>query len=354
MGLEDGASGIRKGEEIDAKNLEAFLKAEVPDLDGDMTLFQFPGGHSNLTYLIRMGDREMVLQRPPIGAQVASAHDMGREYRVLKALSPVFSQAPAPVAYTEDRSIIGCPFLVMERLKGVVIRKEIPEALSLSADDMKTLCRNIVRTQYKLHDIDYIGIGLETLGKPQGYMKRQVEGWSNRYRKALTPDVPEGKDIMDWLDGAVPDDSEKPGIVHGDFKLDNLVLNGQVPTEITGILDWEMATIGDPLADLAYTLIFWPEEAKPYSDTTLPSMPGCLIKAVCREELVSVYEELAGRSVGNLDFYYGFNFFRLAVIIQQIYYRYYKGLTKDARFAGFVFGVNLLMEEAAKIMKRAG
>ena len=351
MTAKDEAGDIRKGEELPTENLESYIKANIEGIKGPMEIRQFPGGHSNLTYLIKFNEREMVMRRPPFGTKVKSAHNMGREYKVLSALSPVFPYAPRPLLHTEDNSIIGCPFFLMERLNGIVIRGEIPENVDLSGDRAKKLCLNMIKTQYELHSIDYKKIGLKDFGKPQGYMKRQIEGWNRRYEGSKTPDAPDCDQMMNWLADHVPMDSDRPGIVHGDYKFDNILLDIKNPINLAGILDWEMATIGDPIADFAYTVMSWPPRDSQEADATT-TMPLMLKNAVCREELVDLYESLSGRRIDKLSFYIGFNLFRLGVIIQQIYYRYYHGITKDERFGAFKFMVKNLMESAAIVIEK--
>jgi len=348
----DKAGEIKTGEGLQKDALEAFIKENIPDLQGSIEIKQFPGGHSNLTYLLTFGDREMVMRRPPFGSKVKSAHDMGREYRVLNALAPVFPYAPKPLLYTEDTSVIGCPFFIMERLTGIILRGEIPKNMPLSEDQAKTLCRNVIKAQYELHSIDYKKIGLENFGRPKGYIKRQVEGWSKRYEGSKTPDAPDCDNITKWLANHMPPDSDRPGVIHGDYKFDNILLDADNPTKIIGIFDWEMATIGDPIADLTYTLIFWPERDDT-STAALGSMPPILSQAASREDLIGLYEELSGCRIENLSFYYSFNLFRLGVILQQIYYRHYQGITKDQRFGAFKMAVQMLMEGAHKIIDRS-
>lgn len=351
MRPKDEAGEIRKGEELPVEALERCLIDNIAGLSGPMKIKQFPGGHSNLTYLLSFGVREMVMRRPPFGSNVKSAHDMGREYQVLHALSPVFACAPKPLFHTEDASIIGCPFFVMEKLKGVVIRGTIPEGITLNPDQAKALCKNLIKTQCELHMTDYQGIGLGDFGKPRGYMQRQVDGWRKRYEGSKTPDAPDCDDIMAWFSGHLPPECDRPGIVHGDYKFDNVLVDENDPTTVVGILDWEMATIGDPIADLAYTLMSWPEKNDP-DTAAFASFPTVLREAVCREELVEYYEQLAGRRIENLSFYISFNLFRLGVILQQIYYRYYHGITGDQRFGAFKTMVAFLMQAAKTTIQK--
>jgi aminoglycoside phosphotransferase (APT) family kinase protein len=351
MDYTDKATGIRPGEELHTGRLEAFLKGNVSGLQGPLSVQQFPSGHSNLTYLIRMGDREMVLRRPPFGTKAKTAHDMGREHRILKALKPVFSYVPEPLAYTEDPSVMGCPFYVMERIDGIILRKEMPKGLNLSPDKVRRLFQRHVEVHFELHSLDYKKIGLENFGKPRGYVKRQVNGWSKRYRNARTPDAPDFEKVMTWLAENMPRDSSFTGIIHNDFKFDNLVLAPNDPLSIIGILDWEMATVGDPIMDLGCTLGYWVEKNDPPQLQLMRTLPTHVEGAMTRKEVVACYEKVSGRTIENMDFYYCFGLFRLAGIAQQIYYRFYHGQTKDERFKMFIFVVQLLAKAAEKAMK---
>ncbi|MCP4757649.1 MAG: phosphotransferase family protein [Proteobacteria bacterium] len=351
---DDAANDIRKGEELDAAGLEEFLRDSIDGLEGSLTIKQFPGGHSNLTYSLSFGDREMVLRRPPIGSKVKAAHDMKREYTVLKALDRVFPYTPRPLAFTEDTSIVGSPFYVMERLQGYILRRSLPKGVTLSAAQARELCRSMMKVLAQLHSLDYRKIGLEDFGKPEGYVERQVKGWMDRYRDARTPDVPDGEDVMAWLEANRPPDAEKPSIVHGDWKPDNIVLDTDDPTQVVGVLDWEMATIGDPFMDAAFTMIFFNEEADLKAVGISASLPAILRESVSREEMLRYYQEFSGRSIENPDYYYVFNMFRLAGLLQQIYYRFYHGITKDPRFQVFQMSCQLLIGSAQQLIARSG
>ncbi|RLC11772.1 MAG: phosphotransferase family protein [Deltaproteobacteria bacterium] len=350
MDYTDKAVDIRPGEDLDAARLESFLKDTIPGLDGLLAIRQFPGGHSNLTYLLTIGEEEMVLRRPPFGTKAKSAHDMGREYKILSALQPVFPYVPRPLAYTEDESVMGCPFYVMERISGIILRKDIPEGLKLNPPQVRRLFEQMLEMQFKLHSLDYKKIGLGDFGKPEGYAERQVTGWSRRYRNARTPDAPGFEAVMEWLAARTPPDSDSPGIIHNDFKFDNLVLDKNDPLKIIGVLDWEMATIGDPLMDLGNTLGYWVEKNDPPEAQIMCSMPTNVEGAMTRKEVAAYYGKLSGRAIEHFDFYYCFGLFRLAVIAQQIYYRYYHGQTKDKRFKGLIFIVQLLEKTAAGVI----
>jgi len=339
---------VREGEELDLKAVEAFLKDSIPGLTGDLVVEQFPSGYSNLTYLIRVGGTELVLRRPPFGRKAKSAHDMGREYRILSALKDVFPYSPRPLVYTEDPSVMGCPFYVMERIKGIILRKNPPKGLSFSPDEMRRLCENLLDVHLELHSVDYKAIGLEGFGKPEGYVRRQVEGWSERFRAAWTPDAPSFDPVMQWLHDTMPDDSKRPALIHNDYKFDNVVLNPEDPLQIIGVLDWEMATIGDPLMDLGSSLAYWVQADDPEDFQAARMMPTNLPGALTRRELVDRYASRAGITIDNFDFYLCYGLFRLAVIAQQIYYRYYHGQTKDERFKVLIFAIHILEKAAMR------
>jgi aminoglycoside phosphotransferase (APT) family kinase protein len=350
MDHNDRPAAVRDGEQFDLHGVEAFLKDRIPGLTGPATVRQFPGGASNLTYLLCFGDRKLVLRRPPFGTKAATAHDMGREVKVLTALSDHFPYAPRPVAYTTDEGIIGCPFYVMEPIEGIILRKDMPAGLFASASQVRGLFERFVEVMQELHALDYQKIGLADLGKPEGYVKRQVMGWSKRYRAARTPDVPDFEEAMAWLEAKMPPESERPAIIHNDFKLDNVVLDPANPTRIIGILDWEMSTIGDPLMDLGSTLGYWVQSDDPPERHLMRMMPTHLEGALTRRQFVTLYGRLSGTTMARFDFYHCFGLFRLAGIIQQIYYRFHHGQTKDERFRGFAAGVQILERAARGVM----
>lgn len=346
----DETREVRSGEELDLGKLRTFLreKLDLPDLD-QLTLRQFPGGYSNLTYLIRCGDRELVLRRPPFGSKVKSAHDMGREFRILSALSPVYPRAPKPLVFCDDESVLGAKFYVMERIKGLILRRVLPPGLDLHEARMRALCDGFLDTLAELHAIDYEAAGLGELGRPEGYVERQVTGWAKRYRDAQTDDVPAIERVTAWLAAHTPP-SPPPTLLHNDYKFDNLVLDPDEPTRIIGILDWEMATIGDPLMDLGTSLSYWVEAGDPvefhsaaFGPTTRPGCPT-------RRELAEMYAARTGRDVSRILFYYCFGLWKNAVVVQQIYYRFKQGLTKDPRFAMLGAMANMLSEHAVRCL----
>jgi len=343
----------RQGEVLDAVKVGAFLKDMIPDLEGAIAIRQFPSGHSNLTYLVTFGSRELVLRRPPIGTKAKTAHDMNREYRILSALESVYPYCPRPLVYTEDPDIMGCSFYVMERIKGIILRRDIPDSLNLSPNDFTRLCENLFKVLHELHSVDYHAIGLGDFGKPKGYVERQVLGWNKRFRAARTPDVPDCEVVMAWLEEKMPADTDKPCLIHNDFKFDNVVLDPEDPLNIVGVLDWEMATLGDPLMDLGGSLAYWIESGDPDEIQLARMSPTNGDGALTRREVAAYYEKLSGRTMRHYDFYRCFGIFRLAVIVQQIYYRFYHGQTQDQRFQKFGFMVAILEGVTRGIIERS-
>ena len=329
----DGSSPVRRGEELPIEALFDYLSTHLPELSGPPIVEQFPAGFSNLTYLLRFADRELVLRRPPIGAKIKTAHDMSREYRILSHLYPVYKKVPRPLLFCEDEAILGAPFYVMERVKGIILRAKPPAEMDLSPDVMRALSETFIDNLAEIHEIDYEAAGLGELGSPQGYVKRQVEGWTKRYYNARTDDVPAIERLADWLQQNLPADSVKAALIHNDYKYDNLVLAGDDLGRVAAVLDWEMATIGDPLMDFGTSLGYWveaqdPEEWQRYG-FGLTALPGSLT----RTEMLDHYARRAGRVIGEPVFYFAYGLLKIAVIVQQIYFRYQKGLTRDPRFA---------------------
>lgn len=329
----DTSRPVRTGEEFDAQKLFAYLFAEIPDVDGPLTVEQFPSGFSNLTYLIRMGDRELVLRRPPVGAKIKSAHDMGREFKILSHLHPVYGKVPRPLLFCQDESVLGVPFYVMERVRGVILRAQLPKGVELTADTMRPLCESFVHNLVEIHDVDYAAAGLSDLGLAKGYVKRQVDGWTRRYYNSRTDDVPEIDHLASWLANNLQADSGAGALIHNDYKYDNLVLSPDNIAEVIAVLDWEMATIGDPLMDFGTTLGYWvdtdDDDSWKQFAFGITSLPG----SFSRSDLIQRYSHLSGRDVSNVVFYYAYGLLKIAVIVQQIYFRFRQGLTQDPRFA---------------------
>jgi aminoglycoside phosphotransferase (APT) family kinase protein len=347
---EDDTRDVRKGEELDGARLQAFLSAKLGAL-GPVTVKQFPGGHSNLTYLVRCAGKEYVLRRPPFGTKVKTAHDMGREFRVLSQLAPVYPRAPRPVLFCEDESVLGAKFYLMERIPGVILRRELPAGLEIKPAVAKRLCESFVDVLCELHALDVKAIGLGDFGQPEGYVARQVGGWAKRYKDAQTDDIPEVEQVGKWLGTHLPV-SGPPTLIHNDYKFDNLVLDPGDLSKIVGILDWEMATLGDPLMDLGTALCYWVDATDPdllqlfaFGPTALPGM-------LTRRQVAERYGAATGRDLSHIGFYYCFGLFKTAVVAQQIYARYKQGLTHDERFAMFIEAVRVLARQAAAAIDR--
>lgn len=349
--LADRAGTVRSGEELNTARLEAYLLAKLPGTRGPLRVEQFPGGYSNLTYLLHLGRQELVLQRPPFGNRVRTANDMAREHRVLSALAPVYPPAPRPLLYCDDESVLGAPFHVMERRQGLILHHETRLRVELPPATSRRLSEALIDNLAALHRLDFASAGLGDLGRPAGYVRRQVEGWSESYRRARTHHWPLLEATAAELAATIPA-SAGAALVHNDYKLDNLVLDPADPTHIVAVLDWEMCTIGDPLMDLGTTLAYWldPGEESPLVAAGLlaPAFSGSLT----RRQLAERYAAATGVGLGDLLFYYRFGLLKIAVLAQQIYARYARGHTRDSRFARRDRVVGLLAEAAVAAAER--
>jgi len=364
-GLRDTAP-IRAGEELDAATLEAYLRERLtdvlPDLilsDAPIAIEQFPGGHSNLTYLIRLGDREFVLRRPPFGPVAPTAHDMPREYRLLAAIHPVFNLAPQPYLLCEDTSIIGVPFYLMERRRGLVIRRSMPREIEDTLPLRRQISEAMVDTLAALHRVDIYSSSLVNIGKPVGFVTRQVRGWADRWQRSKTSDVPELEGVAQWLADRIPPEPDpergNPAtLVHNDFKLDNVMVDAHEPSRIIAILDWEMCTVGDPLIDLGIALCYWAQKGDPEARRESISPVTTEAGWITRDELAARYAEQTGRDVSGIAFYEVFALFKVAVVLQQIYYRYVNGQTHDERFKEFDRRVAGLARAAWELAEQSG
>lgn len=324
---------VRKGEELDEGNLKSFLKAAelIEDEASELDITQFSTGFSNLTYLLQIEGKKYVLRRPPFGA-VKRGHDMGREYKVLSNLKTAFGKIPAAFAFSEDETIIGAPFYLMEMMEGVILSTKEAFGRKIAPEGYRKIAHHWMDTFVALHKVDYQAAGLGELGKPEGYVERQVTNWGKQYLAAATMEIPEAKSVMKWMEENQPKQYDFR-LIHNDYKYDNVVFRDDSWEELIAVLDWEMCTIGDPLMDLGTSVAYWFMSSDHEmiikgwpSPTVLPGNPG-------REELLSQYEKRSGRTVNHPVFYYVYGLFKIAVIVQQIYYRYSKGLTTDERFA---------------------
>lgn len=342
-------AAIRFGEELAVERLAQYLQRELGDGVAAVSVEQFPSGHSNLTYLVRAGEREWVLRRPPFGNVVASAHDMGREFRMLSRLHAVYPPAPRPDLYCEDESILGAPFYLMERRRGVILRKSLPPGITIDADLARRMSSALIDNLAALHAIDVHAAGLADMGKPDGYVQRQVGGWIKRYAGAKTSEVPAMEQLAQWLSQNQPPESGV-AVVHNDYKYDNVMLDPSDLTRIIAVLDWEMATIGDPLMDLGTSLAYWVEADDPATLRQSAFGPTALPGSLTRREVIERYQQQTGRTVSRPEFYYCFGLFKLAVIVQQIYARFVRGNTSDPRFAHLNQLVVLLSEQADRTL----
>jgi len=344
--------GVREGEGFDLDAVGQCLRERVEGLpEGELEVRQFPSGASNLTYLLRIGDWEGVLRRPPLGPVPPKAHDMGRESCILAKLHEAYPLAPGPYFFCEDEAVIGAPFYVMERREGVVVDDEFPEGVEPTEELCRGISRTVADTLVELHAVDPWGAGLGDLGRPEGFLERQVEGWIGRFEKAKTGEIDGVEPLTGWLAEDIPE-SLQPTIIHNDFKLNNLILAPNDLTEVRAVLDWEMATIGDPLFDLAVSLSYWtepgdPEELKEVMPT-VTSTPGFMT----RREFMDHYADKSGRDLSEMHWYMVFGYFKLAAILQQIYARWRKGQTTDERFADFDRRVRTLILHANDLAER--
>ena len=350
---------VRHGEQLDWVRLEQWLRDRLPacevpglDLSERMHVEQFPGGHSNLTYLIRFGDVDLVVRRPPFGNVPPAAHDVVREYRWLSAVHPVFPLAPRAYLLCEDLDVIGSAFYAMERRRGIVVRGDEPPSIKDNPSMRHRVGTAVVDTLASLHRIEIEKAGLAHLGKPSGFVGRQVRGWTERWERFKTSELPEMESVASWLRERLPPDPERPGVVHGDFKLDNLLLDANSPDRLVAVLDWELSALGEPLVDLGMLLAYWVPSAPPEHRDALspvtdrPGWPN-------RDELIDRYAEQSGRSLETLPYFEVFAFFKIAAVVQQIYYRYVHGHATDERFASFGDRVTYLGRSAARRIERA-
>lgn len=340
----DTANPIRPGEELSLGTLQAYITDNMSGFGQIMAIRQFPGGYSNLTYLLVTAEQDYVLRRPPVGAKdIKGGHDMIREFRVLSMLKAAgYGKIPKPVVFCADESVMGYPFYVMERVPGVILRAQMASELDLSVETMCQLSESLVDALVELHALDIVATGLAELGKPEGYVRRQVEGWHKRYQQAQTDEVPAMDQLARYLTDNLPIENP-PTLLHNDFKYDNLVLNAGNLTQIEAVLDWEMCTVGDPLMDVGTALSYWGEadDRRFLKSFNISHLPGNLT----RQGFAHRYAERSGRDVSNLLYYYVFGLFKNSVVMQQIYGRYKKGLTTDPRFAGLLAGVQSLSQK---------
>jgi aminoglycoside phosphotransferase (APT) family kinase protein len=330
---------------VNWETIEQYIRSQISGLpDEPMQVRPFSAGYSNLTYQIAIGDWQAVFRRPPFGHIPPKAHDMKREFTILEKLHPVFPLAPKPYLYCEDLSISDKHFYVMEKKEGLVLDDALPSEHKGDTAYARTVSETAVGTLALLHSIDYVEAGLADIGRPDGYLERQVHGWIKRYAQAKTEEISEVADIERWLLDHLPS-SPAPTIVHNDFKLNNMMLSPDNPKQAVAVFDWEMCTIGDPLTDLGCSLAYWTEPGE--AETGLTSVtihPGFLT----RREFANLYAAKSGRDLSTIDYHLTFAFYKIAVVLQQLYYRWKKGETNDDRFASLDIGIYNLMHQAQR------
>jgi aminoglycoside phosphotransferase (APT) family kinase protein len=347
----DRPGRVRSGEELDLEPLARYLREHLGLSEkASLTIEQFPSGHSNLTYLVHADGRDYVLRRPPFGSKVKSAHDMGREFRVLSKLHAAYALAPEPLLFCGDESVIGAKFYVMQRVHGIILRRDLPPGLELGAERVRSLHQNLIDNLVRLHAVDYQAAGLGDVGRPEGYVERQVKGWTQRYYGSQTDELASVERLATWLAGNMPKESGA-ALIHNDYKLDNVVLHPADPTRIIGVLDWEMSTLGDPMMDLGTSLSYWVEAGDSDEFQLVRWGPTSVPGSMTRRELCERYGQQSGREVSNILYYYVYGLFKTAVVLQQIYYRFKHGFTSDQRFAPLIEGVRVLAERGVQAIE---
>lgn len=336
---------VRTDEQLDTVRLGTYLRDRLQGATQSLSIRQFGGGAANLTYLLDYGTHQYVLRRPPLGPVAPTAHDMTREYRVLSVLHQAFPFAPAAYLFCEDNTVIGAPFFIMERRQGLVVRRTLPPEFASIDDAPRHMSLALVDALADFHTVDYESLGLGTLGKPDGFIERQIEGWYGRWNKAKTDDLADMDTVYQWLKSHLPPASV-PTLVHNDYKLDNVMLASDDPGKVVAIFDWDMCTLGEPLADLGTLLTYWTEPADPPYIQMTSMMPVGDSRFPSRAELVQRYAQRSGRDVSHIRFYYALGIFRLVVICAQIFIRYKRGQTQDQRFEGFEMMIPLLAKAA--------
>jgi aminoglycoside phosphotransferase (APT) family kinase protein len=348
----DQATAVRSGEELPIDQVDAWLKTQFPNLVGLPTVTQYSGGASNWTYCLTYPDRELILRRAPIGTKAKGAHNMVREFQLQQALKPAFPLVPHMVALCQDESVIGTDFYIMEKLTGLIPRKNLPKSVSINQNGTEKLCKNMLDALVQLHEVDIEKQGLSDLAKGSGYIDRQLVGWEERFTKAHTWNVPSGKKVIKWLNENKPKD-EIICLTHNDFRFDNLVLSPDNPSNIIGVLDWELATLGDPLMDLGNALAYWVQADDDFLAQSTRRQPTHLPGMMTRKEVIEYYLNKRGLEDIDFRFYEVFGLFRLAGIAQQIYFRYHHKQTQNPAFKNFWIFVHYLLWRCKKAMKES-
>jgi aminoglycoside phosphotransferase (APT) family kinase protein len=326
---------VRAGEELDWLALDRYLKLVIPHLRGKPEISQFAGGNSNLTYRLKYSNDDLVVRRPPFGTKAKSAHSMIREYRIMNELKPVYPAVPDTLHYTDDESIIGSEFYVMRKVEGQLIKETLPAEWNFTAKDTRRFCIGFWEKLIELHQVDYVAAGLGDFGEPEGYVTRQILGWNQRFERVITPDVDDFDEVRSWLEANIPTETGRHSILHGDYRIDNVVLDTEDPSHILAILDWEICAVGDPLMDLGNSLAYWIEAGDPEEVRQIVTQPSTAPGMLTRSEILDLYQDKTGLDTSDFTFYMVYGYWRIAVILQQIYYRYFHGQTQDERFKTF-------------------
>ncbi len=346
---------VREGEELDVGLIDGILKESIEGLEGTPEIRQFASGQSNLTYSIVYANRSLVLRRPPFGTVPKSGHSMIREYSVMNALKPVYGAVPDTHFHVPaEGSPLGAEFYVMDLVAGRKLERKIPSEWNFTTEDTRKLGLSFFDKLIELHKVDFKAIGLGDFGRPEGYVERQVLGWNKRYAKAMTDDVQDFADVRKWLEDNMPKGEVGHSILHGDYRLDNVILCEENPFEIKAVLDWEISALGDPLMDLGNTLAYWTQADDPEGMKAMSMQPSFAAGMPTRAEICEMYARETGYDLSNFNYYYVYGVFRLAVILQQIYYRYYHGQTKNKNFAGFGVQVDILGNYARQLIEKPG
>ncbi|NKF51908.1 phosphotransferase family protein [Shewanella sp. WXL01] len=346
----DKAKAVRQGEELNINAVDGWLKAQKIDVQGTPEVTQYAGGASNWTYCLTYSNVELILRRAPKGTKAKGAHDMGREFRLQQALQEVYRYVPKMIAFCDDDAVIGTDFYVMQKLTGVIPRKNLPRGLNSTPEQTANLCTNVIDCLVELHQVDIDKAGLSNLAKGQGYIERQISGWSERYTKAKTWNVPSAKYVMNWLQNNMPT-TERICLTHNDFRFDNVVLNPEDHTQVIGVLDWELATLGDPLMDLGNSLAYWIEADDDFLAQSTRRQPTHLKGMLTRQQVIDYYLKKTGIECDDFTFYEVYGLFRLAGIVQQIYYRYHHKQTNNPAFKNFWVFVHYLLWRCKKSIK---
>ena len=351
VATDNPTTAVRAGEELDWATLDQHLKKVISGLSGDPVVSQFAGGNSNLTYRLQYENDDLVVRRPPFGTKAKSAHSMIREYRIMSQLKPLFPSVPDTLHYSDDESIIGSEFYVMRKVEGQLIKQTIPPSWHFTAGDSRRFCTRFWEKLIELHQVDYVAAGLDDFGRPEGYAERQITGWNRRFEHVITPDVDDFESVRQWLEANIPPESGRHSVLHGDYRIDNVILDNNDPHKILAVLDWEICALGDPLMDLGSSLAYWMQADDPIALRGLVMQPSAAPGMLTRREILDLYQEKTGLDTSDFTFYLVYGYWRVAVILQQIYYRYFQGQTQDERFKTFGIATQHLGEHCQRLIK---